>query len=240
MRILVVQNSRTAPAGLVGEALAGLGASLVTVAANEGDALPATPQGYDGLVVLGGPQDAWDDAQGPHFPQVMALIRDFHAEDRPVLGICLGAQLAARAFGARVQRHDRAELGVAAVDLTDAGRDDPLLAGLGERLHMVQWHYDTFQFPDGAVPLARNEACERQAFRLGDSLYAFQFHPEATAPIVRGWASRFGEEARERNRAVLDGLDEALDRHLPAAETVAKTISRRWLDLVRERAVQAV
>lgn len=240
MRILVVQNSRTAPAGLVGDALAGLGASLVTVAANEGEALPDSPRGYDGLVVLGGPQDAWDDAQGPHFPRVMELIRGFHAEDRPVLGICLGAQLAARAFGARVHRHDRAELGVAAVELTEAAQDDPLFGGLGEWLHMVQWHYDTFEFPEGAVPLARSEACARQAFRLGATLYAVQFHPEATAPIVRGWAARFGEEARERNRAVLDGLDEALDRHLPAAETVARTISQRWLDLVRERAAQVV
>lgn len=239
MRILVVQNSRTAPAGLVGEALEGFGATLVTVAADEGETLPETPDGYSGLVVLGGPQDAWDDRQGPHFPKVMELIRGFHAEDRPVMGICLGAQLAARAFGARVYRHATPEIGVAAVDLTDDALGDPLLQGLGERLHMVQWHYDTFEFPEGAVPLARNEACERQAFRLGSSLYAFQFHPEATAGIVHGWASRFGEEARERNRAVLAGLDTALDRHLPAAETVARKMSRRWLDLVTERAAQA-
>ncbi|WP_448205077.1 type 1 glutamine amidotransferase [Azospirillum sp. sgz302134] len=236
MRILVVQNNRNAPAGIVGEALAEYGATLHTVAADEGEPLPPAPDGYNGLLVLGGPQDAWDDTQGPHFPQVMELIRGFSAQQRLVMGICLGAQLAARAFGARVYRHSVPEIGIAPVDLTDASNDDPLLGGLGPRLHMVQWHYDTFDLPEGAVPLARSEACERQAFRLGSSVHAFQFHPEADAGIVQGWAARFGEEARERNRAILNGLDEALERHLPAAETTARTISRRWLDLVKARA----
>jgi GMP synthase - Glutamine amidotransferase domain len=236
MRILVVQNNRTAPAGIVGEALTEFGATLVTVAADEGEALPDTPVGYHGLLVLGGPQDAWDDEQGPHFPQVMELIRAFAAANRPVLGICLGAQLAARAYGARVYRHTTPEIGIAPVDLAEGASDDALLGGLGPRLHMVQWHYDTFELPEGAVLLARNEACERQAFRLGANVHAFQFHPEATAGIVNGWAARFGEEARERNRAILDGLDATLKRHLPAAETVARTVSRRWLDLVIQRA----
>jgi len=231
-----VQNNRTAPVGIVGEALAEYGAVLHTVAADEGQALPSAPDGYAGLVVLGGPQDAWDDAQGPHFPQVMELIRGFAAEDIPVMGICLGAQLAARAFGARVYRHTVPEIGVAPIEFTQAASDDPLLGGLGPRHHLVQWHYDTFEFPDGAVPLARSEACERQAFRLGSSLYAFQFHPEATAGIVQGWASRFGEEARERNRAVLDGLDAALAEHLPAAEGFARKLTRRWVSLCEERA----
>ncbi len=238
MRILVVQNHRGAPAGLVGEALGESGARLDTVAANEGQPLPAAPDGHDGLLVLGGPQDAWDDRQGPHFPRVMELIRGFAAQERPVLGLCLGAQLTARAFGARVYRHSVPELGVAPVTLTAAAAEDPLLAGFGPRLHLVQWHYDTFELPAGAVPLARSEACERQAFRLGRSVYGFQFHPEATDGIVRGWAARFGEEARERNRAVLDGLEAALAEHLPAAHAFARAVTGRWLGLVARRAGQ--
>ncbi|WP_209777304.1 type 1 glutamine amidotransferase [Azospirillum agricola] len=230
MRILVVQNSRTAPIGLVGEALADNGAALVTVAANEGEAIPALDR-FAGLVVLGGPQDAWDDAQGPHFPAVMETIRAFTGADRPVMGICLGAQLAARAYGARVYRHEVAELGIHGVTLNEAAADDPVLGGLGPELKLAQWHYDTFEFPEGAVPLAHSAACGRQAFRLGRATYGFQFHPEATGEIVRGWASRFGEEARERNRGLLDGLDAALDAHLPAAEAFTRTITRRWLDL---------
>lgn len=236
MRILVVQNSHTSPIGIVGDELAVQGADLVTVRANEGEALPGGPDGYDGLLVLGGPQDAWDDEKGPHFPQVMALIRAFADAGRPVLGICLGAQLAARAYGARVYRHDVAELGVHAVDLTPAAQDDPLLAGFGPTLNVAQWHYDTFEFPEGAVPLARSGACERQAFRLGELIYGFQFHPEATADTVRFWASRFGEEAREKNRALLDGLEAKLAEHMPAAERFARTLTRRWLGLVTERA----
>ncbi|PWC34364.1 type 1 glutamine amidotransferase [Azospirillum sp. TSO35-2] len=230
MRILVVQNSRTAPIGLLGEALADNGATLVTIAANEGEAIP-DQDGFAGLVVLGGPQDAWDDAKGPHFGRVMETIRDFTDADRPVMGICLGAQLAARAYGAKVYRHTVPELGIHRVSLTDTAQDDPLLGGFGPALHLAQWHYDTFEFPDGAVPLAYSEACGRQAFRLGRATYGFQFHPEATADIVRGWASRIGEEARERNHAQLDGLESALAAHLPAAEAFTRAMTRRWLDL---------
>lgn len=230
MRILVVQNSPTAPIGFVGEALADNGAVLVTVKANEGEAIPAM-DGFDGLVVLGGPQDAWDDERSPHFPAVMETIRAFTAADRPVMGICLGAQLTARAYGAPVYRHETPELGVCPVTLTENAAEDPVLGGLGPRLNLVQWHYDTFELPEGAVPLAVSELCGRQAFRLGRATYCFQFHPEATEAIVTGWASRFGEEKREKNRAMLDGLHGALDSHLPAAERFARTITRRWLDL---------
>jgi GMP synthase-like glutamine amidotransferase len=230
MRILVVQNSRTAPAGLVGEALADNGATLVTVAANEGEAIPDI-DGFAGLVVLGGPQDAWNDEQGPHFPAVMETIRRFAAADRPVMGICLGAQLAARAYGARVYRHDRPELGVHPVTLSTAAADDPLFSGFGPELRLAQWHYDTFEFPDGAVPLAASATCGRQAFRLGRATYGFQFHPEATAAIVRGWAARTKGENREKHRDQFDGLEAALDRDLPAAEVFARTITRRWLAL---------
>jgi len=232
MRILVVQNSRTAPIGLVGDALTDNGATLHTIAANEGEAIP-DKDGYAGLVVLGGPQDAWDDEKGPHFGQVMESIRDFTASDRPVMGICLGAQLAARAYGAKVYRHTIPELGIHRVSLTDGAQDDPLLGGFGSELNLAQWHYDTFEFPEGAVPLAYSEACGRQAFRLGRATYAFQFHPEATGDILRGWASRIREEARQSNAEMLHGLEDSIATHLPVAENFTRTMTQRWLDLAR-------
>lgn len=232
MRILVVQNSRTAPIGLVGEALTDNGATLHTVAANEGEAIPEK-DGYAGLVVLGGPQDAWDDEKGPHFGRVMDVIREFTDADRPVMGICLGAQLAARAYGAKVYRHTTPELGIHRVSLTDGAQNDPLLGGFGPALNLAQWHYDTFEFPEGAVPLAYSEACDRQAFRLGRATYAFQFHPEATAEILRGWASRIRDEARESNAGMLHGLEDAIATHLPVAEQFTRAMTRRWLDLAR-------
>ncbi|CAO3403815.1 type 1 glutamine amidotransferase [Azospirillum palustre] len=232
MRILVVQNSRTAPIGLVGDALTDNGATLVTIAANEGEAIP-DKDGYAGLVVLGGPQDAWDDEKGPHFGRVMELIRDFTEADRLVMGICLGAQLVARAYGAKVYRHTIPELGIHRVSLTEGAQDDPLLGGFGSELNLAQWHYDTFEFPEGAVPLAYSEACDRQAFRLGRATYAFQFHPEATGDILRGWASRIREEARQSNAEMLHGLEDSIVTHLPVAEQFTRAMTRRWLDLAR-------
>lgn len=230
MRVLVIQNSATAPAGLVGEELAAAGAELVTIAANEGEAIPEM-DGFAGLVVLGGPQDAWDDAMGPHFGTVMNRIRQFTAAERPVMGICLGAQLAARAYGAPVYRHDTAELGVHPVTLADAATDDPLFAGFGPVIDLAQWHYDTFEFPEGAVPLASSDLCGRQAFRLGRATYGFQFHPEATPSIVRNWAARTSEKRREEYRHYFDRLEGQVTDLLPSAEPFARTLTRRWLGL---------
>ncbi|AWK85859.1 GMP synthase [Azospirillum thermophilum] len=229
MRILVIQNSHTAPAGLVGEELERAGAGLVTVAADEGEPIPEMGD-FAGLVVLGGPQDAWDDGHGPHFGAVMERIRSFTAAERPVMGICLGAQLAARAYGARVYRHTAPELGVHPVTLTGGAAEDPLLAGLGPEVQVAQWHFDTFDYPDGAVHLAESPLCGRQAFRLGRATFGFQFHPEATAEILRGWATK-PDHGHAPPPVALDRLEQAMADHLPAAEDFARTVTRRWLEL---------
>jgi len=229
MRILVVQNNRRTHAGAVGEALAEHGAALDVVRADEGEPLPDGTAGHDGMLVLGGPQDAWDDSRAPYFPKAMELIRAFAERGKPVLGICLGAQLAARAFGARVYRHTAPEIGFVPVRFTGAAQRDPLLRGLGPERALMQWHYDTFDLPDGAVRLATGEACENQAFRLGPALWGVQFHPEATAEIIGAWAARHHAQT---GRAV-EGIEDQVARHLPGQAAFARTLAARWLGLTR-------
>lgn len=231
MRILVIESSHTAPVGMIGTALEGLGATLETVRADRGEALPDGPAGYDGLVVLGGPQDAWDDAQGPHFPQTMRLIRDF-AVDRPVMGLCLGAQLAARAFGAEVRRNPAGpELGFHPLRLDPAAADDPLLHDAGPVRHVAQWHFDRFDLPAGGVGLAASDPTPVQAFRLGRFLYGFQFHPEADAAILRGWRADMASGRRGAAAPPAEAIEAQIAAHMPAAEAFAGTLARRWLDL---------
>ena len=98
MRVLVVVNAKDAPAGLVAERIAARGGAIVMVLPHDGAPLPETPTGYDGLVVLGGTQDAWDDADFPAFAAIRRLCRMFDKQGRPVLAICLGAQLLAQAL----------------------------------------------------------------------------------------------------------------------------------------------
>jgi GMP synthase (glutamine-hydrolysing) len=151
-----------------------------------GEPVPSTLDGVDGLAVLGGVMDADETHDYPHLARTMALLRDAAARSAPALGICLGAQLAAAALGGRAYPGPAGEeLGWTKVELTAAGRDDPVTGALEEPAELFEWHHDTFDPPPGATLLAGG-AVYPQAFRLG-SVVAVQFHPEVDAPMLTGW-----------------------------------------------------
>jgi len=145
--------------------------------------------GYDGLVVLGGPMNV-DEADGlPHLRHELDVIREALDRGRPVLGICLGAQLLAHALGAHVGRARQREIGWHDVDFHDAARTDALLGHVGPSERLFQWHGDAFDLPPGAVHLASSESCPQQAFRVGDRAWGFQFHLEVDEPMIERWLS---------------------------------------------------
>ncbi len=236
MRILVVQNSRTAPPGLLREYLTEFGAELVTVTPPEGDALPADAEGFDGAVVLGGPQSAADDGTSPYIPRLLDLMRAFAEGDKPILGICLGAQLLARAHGEQVYKHSLMERGFKPVETTPAGAEDPVLGSFGPVRHIMQWHYDTFDLPKDAVLLATGPDCANQAFRLGDSQYGLQFHPEVNAVIVQDWVRRAEGVTPEEIAALGQEMETQVEQYLPGAAEFARNMARGWLELVRRKA----
>ncbi len=145
--------------------------------------------GYHGLIVLGGPMSVYDDAGFPHLLTEVELIRDALQRGIPILGICLGAQLLARALGASVRPNPRKEIGWYDVSLTEEGRLDPLFGHFAQSERIFQWHGDTFDLPDQAVRLAHSEACENQAFRYGEHAYGLQFHLEVDAALIERWLS---------------------------------------------------
>jgi GMP synthase-like glutamine amidotransferase len=155
------------------------------------------------------------------------------------LGLCLGAQLIARAFGQRVYRFGGLEVGYPTVHLTPAGRNDPLLQGLAPQQRVMQMHEDSFDLPPEAVLLMRNDACENQAFRMGTSIYGFQAHPEVTRKDACNfprdcWAAmtrHFGDQAEAVEGRVLSEVDS----HFQAGAAFCRTITDRWLDLVNAR-----
>lgn len=147
------------------------------------------PAEITALIVLGGAMGANDEPAHPFLTDLKVLIRQVVAAGIPYLGICLGGQLLASAFGAQVVSNRWEELGTLPVQLTAAGLTDPLLSGMPQRFSTFQWHHDSFDLPDQAVLLASSPACPHQAFRVGANAWGLQFHPEVTETIIRSWAA---------------------------------------------------
>jgi len=144
-------------------------------------------EGYDGLVILGGPMMVGESDRYPHIATEIALVREAVDRDVPVLGICLGAQLIAAALGAEVGPAPRKEIGWYDLRATPEGREDPLFRHLEGDERIFQWHGDAFAIPEGAVRLAENLACPNQAFRFGDKVYGLQFHLEVDEAMIQRW-----------------------------------------------------
>jgi GMP synthase (glutamine-hydrolysing) len=203
--------------GLIAAAASRRGLELRLCHTYRGESLPS-PEELDGLVVMGGPMGVADTAEHPHLAREGELIAAMVGAGRPVLGVCLGAQLLAHALGARVYRGQRAEIGCGAVSLTGAGREDPVLGSTGAAaLPVVHWHEDTFELPADASLLASSELFPNQAFRFGARAYGLQFHVEVEQELSRTWrellpAGALAESAvveiERAGRTVLDAFFE--------------------------------
>lgn len=143
--------------------------------------------GYQGLVVLGGPMNVDQQAQYPHLAVEIACLREALRRDLPVLGICLGAQLLAAAGGAEVRPAGLTEIGWHPVAAASAASDDALFQHWRASEMVFQWHGYTFDLPPEATLLATGEHCQNQAFRLGTRAWGLQFHLEVNAPLARRW-----------------------------------------------------
>ena len=142
---------------------------------------------YDGLVVLGGPMNVDQSDEYPYLVPEVEAIGEFIGMDAPMLGVCLGSQLIAKALGADVRGNTKKEIGWYDLSTTEEGKKDPLLGGFGPVEKVFQWHGDTFGIPEGAVRLASSPLCDNQAFRYGDKVYGFQFHLEVDEPMIERW-----------------------------------------------------
>ncbi|MEK6528026.1 MAG: type 1 glutamine amidotransferase [Nitrospirota bacterium] len=161
---------------------------------------------FDALILMGGPMSVNDYNVYPYLAIEEELVKEFLVQDKKILGICLGAQIMAKALGAEVYRGRTGEIGWHAIELTGEGLRDNLMGRLAlhpsvkdfwRRFTVFHWHEETFDIPEGAVRLASSELYPNQAFKYGDKAYAFQFHIEVNKAIIDEWFSAAGGSKNE-------------------------------------------
>lgn len=181
---------------------------------------------FDMLAVLGGPIGAYEDDLYPFLKTELALIEASLKAEKPVLGICLGAQLMARALGAQVYPGPAKEIGWKKLSLSDEGRK--ILAPL-DGVPVLHWHGDTFDLPAGAVHLASTDICRQQGFAFGRHALAFQFHPEAQEEGFERWLIGHAGEIAATPGVTVPGLRADTAKFAAAAMAAGRQVLAQWL-----------
>ncbi|MEW6602510.1 MAG: type 1 glutamine amidotransferase [Nitrospirota bacterium] len=193
MSVLICKNIETEGPGTIEDYLTQNNIPYKIVELEKGESLPG-PDGFDTLVMMGGPMSVNDDIS--YIREEEAMVRDFASKGKKIFGVCLGAQIMAKALGEKVYPGSQKEIGWYNIELTGEGLMDPLMRNLAthpvvkdfwKKFKVFHWHGETFDIPAGAVRLASSELFPNQAFRYGKNAYAFQFHIEVKKEMILDW-----------------------------------------------------
>lgn len=222
MRVLAFRHVPFEDLGLIAQSLEAAGVSYEYIDLFRSGVEAPPIDEVDACIFMGGPQSANDDLE--YIQRELDLIRSAVDRGKPVLGVCLGSQLIAKAMGARVYKNPVKEIGWYPVSWTDEAAGDRLFRGLTNPELIFHWHGETFDLPDGAVLLASSAACRNQAFRLGHNVYGLQFHLEVTPAMIEDWC------CQDANSGDVRELAAPIDPRANAArlETLSSLVFGRW------------
>lgn len=237
MRILVFQHIAVEHPGIFRDFLATDGIAWDAVELDAGEPIPSLDR-YDGLWVMGGPMDVWEEAEHPWLVAEKRAIREAVTERQmPYLGLCLGHQLLGAALGGTVGKMRAPEVGVHGIDLTEAGRNDPLFTGIAPHHRALQWHgAEVSVLPSGAVVLAASPLCPVQAMRVGDRAYGIQYHVELTRQTVGEWGAVPAYSCaldQVLGPGALAGLEAEVAELMPAFNANARRLYDNWMRIAR-------
>ena len=232
VRALAITYERDAGAGVFLDAAKSEGVELEPWLRLEEDAPPRPVMEYDAVLTFGGSMHPDEVEEHPWIEQDRRLLAGLLEAERPLLGVCLGAQILTLAAGGEVRRLKEPEIGWTDVVVTEAGKDDALIGALAPRFEALEWHSYGCTLPPGATELARNDA-SLQAWRAGGTAWAIQFHAEVTRRDFERWIENFEQDS--------DAVKAGVDPTALAKETRSKIGA--WNQLGRDlcaRFLQAV
>lgn len=232
MRVLSVIHGSNVRGGVFNDAIVEAGHANDEWSLAWGTAMPRPMEEYGAVIVFGGSMHADQDDRHPWLRDEDAFIRELLDRRIPLLGVCLGIQLIAKAAGAAVYPvAGGPEIGWLPVELDEAAADDPVLRGLPDRFGAFGWHYYTYDLPPGAVELARSARCN-QAYRLGETAWGIQFHAEVTLETVRLWLDDKDDFPLDLDR---DALWAESQRRIEAWNDLGRGLCRAFLEIASAR-----
>ncbi len=235
--IPVIRHIPHEPAGTMEDALrlAGLDFHYVDMFAAPPKYLDA--KNVPALIIMGGPMNVDETQKYPYLADEIVWIREALAAETPIVGVCLGAQMLAKAGGVKVYPNGIKEIGWYPIELLPEAATDPLFHDLPTNLTVFQWHGDTFDLPAGAAYLAKSPLCKHQAFRLGKNAWGLQFHIEMTDWMSENWLIEpgFAKEVSELDYIDPEEIRRRTPEEMPGLKKLSATILGRFTELVKAR-----
>jgi GMP synthase-like glutamine amidotransferase len=213
MKVLIIKHVEIEGPGLIEDCLRQERIPYQILALEPGLSLPKLDN-LSHIVILGGPMNVYEEDLYPFLRDEDLFIKEAIQRGKFLLGICLGAQLIAKALGAKVFKAPIKEIGWYDVSLTKIGSDDPFFSNLPETFSVFQWHEDTFEIPTAGKLIATSISVPHQAFRYGDNAYGLQFHLEVTREMIRKWMETYEEEFEGSHPPLLSKLKILSDTEL--------------------------
>jgi GMP synthase (glutamine-hydrolysing) len=234
VNVVAVIHGEEVRAGVFGDVTTERGHTLDEWSLAWGTPPPRPVDEYRAVFVFGGAMHADQDDRHPWLREENMLIERLLNLGTPLFGVCLGAQLLAKAARAPVGPADRPEIGWHPVELTAAAADDPVLGRLPRRFDAFEWHYYTYGLPGGGVELARSEVCS-QAFRLGTAAWGIQFHAEVTEEQIHGWIA----EGRAEIPGGADALRASTAEQIGGWNDIGRTLCQGFLAIAERASARA-